>query len=394
MEHTLAAGVAHFVLLLGAALAISIAAERIRIPPAVLLVALGAGAGTVWHVRPPFDFGPTLLFVFLPPLVFEAAWVIDLRELQANWLRIAVLAFPGTVFVACVIAGPLAVFGALPFASALLFGAMVSATDPIAVVAVFRRVPVPPALRTIVEAESLSNDGVAVALYSVALGIATGGAVSWPGSIAAGFGAVAGGVAIGAACAVPLWLALSAVEASEYEVAGSVALAYTAYLAADTFHCSGIFATASAAIGLRALLARRPTIANRDDVDVFWNAAAYMTNAIVFLATGLLIEPARVLHEPLLVAVALVVVLGSRLVLAWLVAPGMQARVTVFMAGMRGALPLALALALPATIRDRPQIIDAVFATVLVTLVIQGIPLRLIVERLYGRLPPAPESSR
>lgn len=392
MEHSLAAGVAHFALLLGAALAISIAAERVRIPPAVLLVALGAGAGTIWHVRPPFDFGPALLFVFLPPLVFEAAWVIDLRELRANWLRVAMLAFPGTLFVACIIAGALTAFGALPFASALLLGAMVSATDPVAVVAVFRRVPVPAALRTVVEAESLSNDGVAVVLYSIALGIATGGTVSWSGSALAGAGAVAGGVAIGAACALPLWLVLSAVDASEYEVTGSVALAYTSYLVADTFHCSGIFATATAAIALRALLARRPHIANRDDVDVFWNAAAYMTNAVVFLATGLLIDPARVLHEPLLVAVALGVVLGSRLVLAWFVASDARARVTVFLAGMRGALPLALALALPATIRDRPQIIDAVFATVLVTLVIQGIPLTLIVERLYGKPPPAAES--
>jgi monovalent cation:H+ antiporter, CPA1 family len=393
VEHALAAGVAQFALLLGAALAISIAAERVRIPPAVLLVALGAGAGTIWDVRPPFDFGPALLFVFLPPLVFEAAWVIDLRELRSNWLRVAMLAFPGTLFVACIIAGALTAFGALPFASALLLGAMVSATDPVAVVAVFRRVPVPAALRTIVEAESLSNDGVAVVLYSLALGIAMGGTVSWPGSILAGVASVAGGVAIGAACAVPLWLALSAVDASEYEVAASVALAYSSYLVADAFHCSGIFATATAAIVLRALLQRRPHITNRDDVDVFWNAAAYMTNAVVFLATGLLIEPARVLHEPLLVVVALGVVLGSRLVLAWFVARDARARVVVFMAGMRGALPLALALALPATIRDRPQIIDAVFATVLVTLVVQGIPLTAVVHRLYGKLAPAPESS-
>jgi CPA1 family monovalent cation:H+ antiporter len=384
MEHSLAAGVAQFVLLLGAALAISIAAERIRLPAAVLLVALGAVAGTIWHVRPPFDFGPALLFVFLPPLVFEAAWAIDLRELRANWLRVAMLAFPGTVFVACIIAGTLTAFGALPFASALLLGAIVSATDPVAVVAVFRRVAVPASLRTLVEAESLSNDGVAVVLYSVALGIATGAAVSWSGSIASGFGAIVGGMAIGAACAIPLWLALSAVDASEYEVTGSVALAYTSYLLADRLHCSGIFATASAAIVLRALLTRRAHIANRDDVDVFWNAAAYMTNAIVFLATGLLIDPARVLHEPLLVVVALGVVLGSRLVLAWFVSRDARARVTVFLAGMRGALPLALALALPATLRDRAQIIDAVFATVLVTLVLQGIPLTMVVERLYG----------
>jgi CPA1 family monovalent cation:H+ antiporter len=155
-------------------------------------------------------------------------------------------------------------------------------------------------------------------------------------------------------------------------------------LIADVLHCSGIFATAAAAIALRALLTRRSHMTNRNDVDVFWNAAAYMTNAVLFLATGLLISPQRVLHEPLLVALTLLVVLAARAIMASLVVRDTRARVTVFLAGMRGALPLALALALPEGLPARPQIIDAVFATVLVTLVVQGIPLKQVVARLYA----------
>jgi CPA1 family monovalent cation:H+ antiporter len=384
MEHSLALGVGAFAALVAAALVISIAAERIRIPAPVLLVAFGVCAGTIWHIRPGFEFGPALLFVFLPPLIFEAAWSIDLRELTANWLRIVLLAFPGTLFVAFAIAGALTGFGALSFASALLLGAIVSATDPVAVVSVFRRVPVPPALRTIVEAESLSNDGIAVVLYSVALAAATGAAISWTGAIGTGALAILGGIAIGAACAVPLWWALAATEASEYEVAATVALAYIAYILADSVHCSGIFATASAAVVLRTLLTRNARMSNRNDVDAFWNTAAYIANAVVFVATGLVIDPIRVLHEPLLVIVALAVILGSRVVLAWFIASDMRSRLTVFMAGMRGALPLALALALPETLADRAQIIDVVFATVLVTLVLGGIPLPFLAQRLYG----------
>ncbi len=122
MDHALAFGVGQFAVLLCASLGISIAAERLRIPVAVLLVALGVCAGTLWHLRPPFAFGPTLLFIFLPPLIFEAAWSTDLSQLKSNWFRIAVLAFPGTIFVAFTIAGGLTLFGALSFGSALLLG--------------------------------------------------------------------------------------------------------------------------------------------------------------------------------------------------------------------------------------------------------------------------------
>jgi CPA1 family monovalent cation:H+ antiporter len=383
VEHSLVFGVGQFAALLGAALTISIAAERIRIPAAVLLVAVGICAGTVWHVQLPFAFGPAVLFIFLPPLIFEAAWSLDLHEFRSNWAHVAMLAFPGTIFVAFVIGVVLALSGALPFASALLLGAIVSATDPVAVVAVFRTVAVPPSLRTIVEAESLANDGVAVALYAVALAAASGATVSWIGASIAGAVAILGGAAVGVACAPPLWLALRTIDRSEYEVTATVTLAYASYLIADGLHCSGIFATAAAAVTLRALLARRQHLGNRGDVDVFWNAAAYMANAIVFLATGILIDLPRIPHEPLLVIVGVAVVLGSRAVLAWFVAPDARERFMVFLAGMRGALPLALALALPASLVDRAQIIDAVFATVLVTLVVQGIPLRLAAERLY-----------
>jgi Na+:H+ antiporter len=384
MDPSLAHGVATFAPLVGVALAISIAAERVRVPAPVLLVVFGVCAGVFWHIRPPFAFGPALLFVFLPPLVFEAAWSIDLRALSANALRIAALAFPGTLFVAFAIAAVVSGAGALSFASALVLGAIVSATDPVAVISVFRRLPVPAALRTIVEAESIANDGVAVVLYAAALAAATGATVAWGSSIAGGVVAILGGVAIGAICVVPFWLALAATEASEYEVTATVALAYIAYIAADSMHCSGIFSTAAAAIALRALVARRSRLSNRDDVDAFWNSAAYIANAVVFVATGLFIDPVRIFHEPLLVVTAVVVILGSRGVLALLTGHDARARLTIFIAGMRGALPLALALALPQTFSDRAAIIDVVFATVLITLVVQGIPLQFLVERLFA----------
>lgn len=161
-------------------------------------------------------------------------------------------------------------------------------------------------------------------------------------------------------------------------------LAYIAYLLADHLRLSGIFATAAAAVTLRAFLRRASHMNNRDVVDEFWKSGAYIANATVFLATGLLIDVPRALHHPLLVALVIVAVLSSRAALSSGAGTDRASRITVFLAGMRGALPLALALSLPANVEFRATIIDGVFAVVLITLVIQGALFEPVVTRLYG----------
>jgi CPA1 family monovalent cation:H+ antiporter len=383
-DHAVALGVAAFAALLALGVLVSIAAERVRVPAAVAMVAVGTAAGALLHVRPPFDFGPALLFVFLPPLIFEAAWNVDLRALRDRAGRIALLAFPGTLLTAFAIALALAATGALPFAAALLLGAMVSATDPVAVVAIFRRTSVPVRVRTIVESESLANDGVAVVVYGMALTLAAGGAVNVLAALGFGIVQIVAAAAIGVCLAFAVAGVLRLTAAAEYEVTATVALAYAAYLAADALHLSGIFATAAAGITLRALLRRgQALLQNGDDVDRFWNAGASIVNALVFIATGLSIDAGRAFHEPLLIAITIAVIFFARILLALVAVPERAARVAVFLAGMRGALPLALALSLPPGLAHRAEIIDAVFATVLVTLVLQGLPLEPVLKRLY-----------
>jgi CPA1 family monovalent cation:H+ antiporter len=384
----IAHGVGGFVALLGAAVLIAILAERVRVPAAVALVAIGA----IFRIEPPFRFGDALLFVFLPPLIFEAAWNLDLDSLRRTAWRIALLAVPGTLATAGIVAGALMLVNALPAGAALLFGSIVAATDPVAVVAAFRRVTVPADLRTLVEGESLSNDGVALVLFAFALALAAGMPASLGTDAVLGVLEVAGGVAIGAAGGLLCAAVLHATDASEYEVTVTVVLAYVAYLTATALHCSGIFATAAGAIALRAAVVRLPrAISNANDVDRAWSALAFMANAVVFIATGLVIQPDRILHEPLLVIAAVVTVMLARAALALVAVRDRADRITVFLAGMRGALPLALALSLPDTLPYRPQIIDATFAVVLVTIVVQGAPLELVLKRLYG--PAAGDSS-
>ena len=374
-------GVGAFVALLGAAVLVAILAERIRVPAAVALVAIGA----LFPIQPPFAFGDTLLFVFLPPLIFEAAWNLDLAALRRTAWRIALLAVPGTLATAAIVAGSLVLVNALPLAPALLFGAIVAATDPVAVVAVFRRVVVPVDLRTLVEGESLANDGVALILFAFALALAAGQPTPVGADVLLGLLQVAGGAAIGAVAGVLCAGVLRATVASEYEITVTIVLAYVAYLSATALHCSGIFATAAGAIALRAAAARLPhAISNAADVDRAWSALAFVANAVVFIATGLLIRPERIVHEPILVVTAVVAVSLARAVLALLATRGTAGRITVFLAGMRGALPLALALSLPDAQPYRPQIIDATFAVVLVTIVVQGASLEPLLKRLFA----------
>ena len=384
MTQEVSTSVAAFVALLGIALLISIAAERVRVPAAALLVAVGAIAGSISHVQAPFAFGPAVLFVFLPPLIFEAGWHLDLAMLREHFARITFLAVPGTIVSACVVAGMLAAIGVLPFGSALLLGAIISATDPVAVVAVFRNAAVPAAVKTIVEAESLANDGVAVVIVGIALAALAGTGSGWLPAIGMGTLEICGGILTGAVCALPFWLILRGARSAEHEVTATIALAYVAYLAADHAGFSGIFATAAAAIALRALLHERAYMDNRNDVDTFWNSAAYLANAAVFLATGLAIDLPRAFHEPLLVVAVIAAIAVSRAAFSLVAGSDRAARITIFLAGMRGALPLALALALPADLPHRPELIDGVFAVVLVTLVVQGFSLEPVVKRLYG----------
>ncbi len=382
-------GAGAFVVLLAAATLVAILAERVRVPAAVALVAVGA----LVPINPPFAFGDTLLFVFLPPLIFEAAWNLDRDALRRTASRIALLAVPGTIATAAIVGGVLVVVRALPTDAAALFGAIVAATDPIAVVAAFRGVAVPARLRTLVEGESLANDGVALVLFGFMLAVASGHHASFGLDALFGVAQVAGGLAIGCAAGALCAAVLRATDASAYEVTVTIVLAYGAYLCAGAAHCSGIFATAAGAVVLRAIASRvHGAVKNVDEVDSAWNALAFITNAVVFLSTGLLIRPERIAHEPGLVIAAVLAVWLARGALSLCAGRSTATRLTLFFAGMRGALPLALALSLPASLPHRPQIIDATFAVVLVTIVVQGMPLGFIVRRLFPPGTPAAAS--
>jgi CPA1 family monovalent cation:H+ antiporter len=373
--------------LLGAALVIGVVADRLRIPYTVALL-LAALPLEVRHVQT--GFAPSLLLIFLPALVFEAAWNLELRSLARVWRTVAFLAVPGVVVTALVIAGALTVTGQLPFVEALLLGTILAATDPIAVLALFKRLTVPPDLSTIVEGESLFNDGVALVLYAATLAAISSGAAFEPGPLALqALGLSLGGGAIGFAVAYLVQAILRGTADAQLEIVATVFAAYGSYLAADHFHLSGLFAAVVAGLALRAFEHFPTSAEGQAEVDGFWAVLAFFANTIVFLLVGLVIQPFRIFNEPALVLSTLVAVTAARLVVVYGALPFCGVRAdrlmwqhVVALAGMRGALSLALALSLPPDIPLRAHIIDAVFGVVTITLVAQGLAIGPVLKRL------------
>lgn len=377
------------VALLAVAVVVSTIAERISIPYVVALLIVA----TPVDIFPAATFGPALLFVFLPALIFEAAWNVHADALRRRWLAIAILAVPGVLITAGSVGAGLALTGQLPFLPALVLGAILAATDPIAVLAVFKRLSVPIDLATIVEGESLFNDGAAIALYEVVVeiigashGAPTPAAIAWTAFAVPALGALIGYVA-----ALLVALLLRGDSTPQLQVVGTVVAAFGAYLLADKLHLSGIFAAVVAGIAMRSVKGFPSPEATRE-VDGFWSVMAFLANVLVFVLMGLRLEVSRIIHSPLLVLLTLAFITLARLVLALGVLPLARDiapawRSVIALSGMRGALSVALVIGLPEAIPYRAELVDAVFGTVFITLVAQGLTIGPVISRL--RLAPA-----
>lgn len=356
----------------------------------VALVLAGIAYGEIEPGRLTYAFGHATLYVLLPALLFEAAWNLRYRAMLRAWRAIAVLAVPGVLVTALLIAGALAVVG-VPLRTGLLVGAILSATDPIAVVAIFRRMRVPALLSTIVECESLFNDAIAVALYRAVLVAVLAGTVHAGGVALITLGAVAGvagGIAIGVAVAFLAAAALRNRSNDAVQIVATMVCAYAAYFAADRLGCSGIFATIACGIALRSFERRWISLTVAKDVNRFWDVAALVANALVFFLVGAALNITIVARNPAFVIAALAGVFVARFAVAGLLLPSGYPREwldVVRVAGMRGALSLALAIALPAHVPQREAIIAATFAVALATIISAGFTVPPVVARAARR---------
>jgi monovalent cation:H+ antiporter, CPA1 family len=376
-------------MLLGASL-VGMLARWLRLPYTVALVLAGVLVEESHVVAVPRLEPRVLLFVFLPPLLFDAAFRLDDRELRSVLRPVLVLALPGTIATAFITGLLLAVSGAVPLGLALLFGSIVAATDPVAVVPVFRALNVPGRLSVIAEAESLINDGVAITLYTAFTGLATAAAPDVAGSVALFTREVVGGVLIGGALGIVFSRLTGAIDDHLIEMTLSTGLAYGSYLVAQSLETSGALACVAAGL-IHGSYGRQVGMSERTRtvLDDLWEYFGFIANALVFLLVGFTASVPELLAAGWPVVLAIVAVVLARTVVVIL--PGLlparvlqtthAERAVLAWGGLRGALTITLALALPAETPARQLLIEMAFGVVLFTLLVQGVTLSLVLQR-------------
>ncbi len=370
---------------------VALGARRLRVPYALALVVTGLAIGVSPWMKGAHLDPSTLFTVFLPPLLFEAAINLRLEALKADWKPITVYTLAGTLLAALIVAEILSVTLAMPFRSALVFGSLISATDPIAVISVFKQLGADKRLTLIVEAESLFNDGIAVVLFTVALALASGGQVSLAESGLQFCRLIVGGVMLGAAIG---WLASRVHDGLDdrlVEITLTSIVAFGSYLSAETLHVSGVMAVVSAGLVIGNYgMPSAMTPGTRLAVAAFWEYAGFVVNSLVFLLIGIEAAGVRWGDKFLVVVVAGIAVLVGRSVvypLTWIVnlwGGNVEApwRHILFWGGLRGALSLALALGLSRDFPGRETWIAAAFGVVLFSLLGQGITLSPLLRHL------------
>lgn len=396
-------GIEGLVVLLIAAAVVAVVARWIHLPYTLALLLLGLGLGAVPGIPVPTLNSEVILLLFLPPLLFEAAFVLDLRLLWSMRTGVFVFAVPG-VLLAMIVGGAI-VHSALglPWTVALLFGATIAATDPVAVLATFRQLGVGPRLATLLEGESLFNDGVALALLSTLM-LAVEGEFSLGPAILTFVLSMVGGVAVGLGLGWVGHRLIATIDEHLTEMTVSVAMAYGAFLAADTLHLSGVLATVSAAMTLGHLGRVRGWIYSDGSERLLtdlWEFLAFTANAALFLLMGLTVHIAGLTKYPVSVLVGITAALAGRAVVAygfgavlsrWGFPLGLAETHVIFWGGLRGAVALAAALSLPAEFPFREQLLAMTYGAVLFTLLVQGLTIAPVVRRL-GLLSEAPSAS-
>ncbi len=369
---------------------VAIVVRRLRIPYTVALVLVGL----VITAQQPLDIKLTpelILAIFMPPLLFEAAFHLDLDELRHNLVPIVTLAVPGVLITTLVIGGITALGIGLPLGVAMVFGALLSATDPVSVVAFFRQLGAPRQLANIIEGESLFNDGTAAVVFRIALAIAVSGQFSLVSSLSNFLWLAFGGLAVGGLMGWLVSRLIARVDDHLIETTLTTVLAYGAYLVAERLQVSGVLAVVAAGLvnGNIGPAGMSPT--TRIVIFNFWEYVAFVANSLVFLLIGLDINVNQLVAHWTALLWAVVAVVVSRAVvvygLSWIVHRVNREmpwpyRHVLFWGGLRGAISLALVLSLKSDFPQRDLLAVMAFGIVLFTLLAEGTSMQFLLKRL------------
>jgi len=380
------------ILLLLIAAVVAMVCRRLRLPYSVGLVIAGV-LFALFPDAPKVALTKDLLFTtLLPPLLFEATFFIDWKRLRRNAPVIVLLATLGVVLSATVTAVGMHELIGWQWSTALVFGVLIAATDPVSVIATFKEAKAQGRLLVLIEAESLLNDGTAAVAFGVVIALATGhplGSLQVAGLL---LKTVGGGVLCGAVVAVAALLLTGRTDDHLIEITFTTVAAYGSFLLAEHWGLSGVLATITAGLVMSNFkpvggISER----GREAVQTFWEYAAFVANSFIFLLIGVHEAEQNFLAIwlPAGVAIALVT-LGraaaiypccaffsrSSLRVSW------SHQHILFWGGLRGALALALALGLPLDMPMREAVITVSFAVVAFSVFVQGLSMAPFLRKL------------
>jgi Na+:H+ antiporter len=418
------------ILLLIVTLIVALLARLMRVPYTLLLVIVGflVGIGIgLFPFLPHEHLDPNVvLYIFIPALLFEGAWNADLDRLEAEWLPIILLVIPGVVLSILVVAVALHVGIGLEWLLALLVGAIVAPTDPVAVIALFQQLGVPDRLRILVEGESIFNDGTGGAAYELVLAVLlpllglaeVSGEPSFHTASALGITAevlwlIFGGFLLGLGVGWLVSQLLRRINDRLVVITITIAVAYGMYLLGTALTTSGLLAVVGAGLvmgsyGRKHALAPR-TIEAADDV---WEFITYLANSLLFLLLGFELSLTNLVQSFPGIVFGVFGALIGRVLMIYVFVPLHDVlarwwvhrtltrsprltrprpippawRPVMVLSGLRGALSLALVLSLPEALAQRNLLTDIVYGVILVTLLGQGLTLRFLLPRWKDRL--------
>jgi CPA1 family monovalent cation:H+ antiporter len=397
---------------------VAILVRRLRMPYTVTLVVVGLGSALLLAGSNETAFfnvnalrillvPEVIMALLVPPLIFEAASHINFRDLFRDLPLVLAFAIPGMVLTMLLVGGIVYWWAPLTIEMALVFGALIAATDPVAVVALFRSMGVPKRLTVLLEGESLFNDGTAIVVYNLMLAVVIGSSELTAKNIVLDFITVAvGGLLIGILLSTIISRIIRQVDDHLIEITLTIVTAYGSYLVAETFHTSGVLAVVAAGLVIGNIGPRGMAPTTRIAISTFWEYAAFLANSLVFLVIGLVIDLHGIISNIGIILLAILAVLAARAAIIYSFSAfsrKVERRIqhVLWWGGLRGAISLALALGLPTAlntgivamgIAGSPQaelltemaslIQVMAYGVVLFTLVVQGTTMRGLVSKL------------
>ena len=409
MEHQLALEVILVIGFLGTAVASFILLKHFRFPYTIGLVIVGFIGGLIAiHLDYAFlanlQLTPeTILYLILPTLIFDASINMDIRALRMNIVPILLLAVLGLLISAGVIGGILSGFTAMTVGAALLFGALISATDPVAVIALFNEIGAPRRLVTLVDGESIFNDATAIVLFTIVISI-IGSGVTGIGSLffqsfVNFFIVLIGGIAIGGVVGLLAGLVIRwQRENLTLQITISLIVAYISFIVADLMNVSGVMSTLSAGIVMTLVSGDVIKSENQSHITSIWDYFAFVANSFVFLLLGLteahsFSDPSSFYMSLKLLLWVIPAVTIARAVIIYVLIPiynrfvkeekiSAAYQTILFWGGLRGAVPVALVLAIPKGFPGRDIIVHITLGYILFTLLFQGTTVKWLMNKL------------